>query len=130
MKKLTRSWRASSRKPMLQTDQTDGMRSDHLPDTKRTRLAELLRSSTGGLPRAPGEGLHDRFAAQARRTPDAIALSCGEQSLTYCALDLLSNRMARRLREAGAGPESLVALCAERSVEVIVWLLAILMAGG
>ncbi len=115
---------------MLQTEQNDGMRSDHLPDTKRTRLAKLLRSSTGGLPRAPGEGLHDRFAAQARRTPDAIALSCGEQSLTYRALDLLSNRMARRLRDAGAGSESLVGLCAERSLELIVGLLGILKSGA
>ena len=100
------------------------------PDTRRTRLAELLRSSTGGLPPASGECLHDRFAAQARRTPDAVAVSCGEKSLSYRALDLLSNRLARRLRDAGAGPESLVGLCAERSLELIVGILGILKAGG
>ena len=95
-----------------------------------TRLAELLRSSTGGHPRAPGECLHDRFAAQARRTPEAIAVSCGGNSLTYHALDVLSNRTGATAARRGAGPESLVGLCAERSLELIVGLLGILKAGG
>jgi amino acid adenylation domain-containing protein len=115
---------------MFQSDQTSGMSGAQLPDTRRTGLSELLRSSTGAHPRAPGEGLHDRFAAQARRTPEAIAVSCGEHSLSYHALDLLSNHMARRLRDAGAGPESIVGLCAERSLELIVGLLGILKSGA
>jgi amino acid adenylation domain-containing protein len=74
--------------------------------------------------------LHQRFQAQAARAPLAVAVTCEGESLTYGALNARANRLARRLRTLGVGPESRVGLCAERSLELVVGILAILKAGG
>ncbi|WP_420130153.1 non-ribosomal peptide synthetase [Longimicrobium sp.] len=74
--------------------------------------------------------LHQRFEAQAARTPGAVAVVCGDQALTYGELNARANRLARRLRALGVGPESRVGLCSERSPELITGILAILKAGG
>ncbi|WP_434424795.1 amino acid adenylation domain-containing protein [Nannocystis pusilla] len=74
--------------------------------------------------------VHELFAAQAGRTPAAVALVFGEQQLTYQELDERSNQLAHHLRGLGVGPEVLVALCVERSLEMVVGLLGILKAGG
>jgi amino acid adenylation domain-containing protein len=74
--------------------------------------------------------LHRRFEAQAARAPRAAALSCEGRALSYEALNARANRLARRLQALGVGPESRVGLCAERSPELIVGILAILKAGG
>ncbi|RKG73736.1 amino acid adenylation domain-containing protein, partial [Corallococcus exercitus] len=79
---------------------------------------------------ARGPTLHHRFEAQAALTPDAVAATCGEQHLTYRQLDARANQVAWRLRRLGVGPETLVGLCVERSLEMVVGLLAILKAGG
>ena len=70
------------------------------------------------------------FAAQVARTPDALAVLFGEQSLTYRELDARSSQLAHHLRGLGVGPEVVVALCVERSVEMLVGLIGILKAGG
>ena len=70
------------------------------------------------------------FEANAAATPDACALVFGAQSLTYAALNRRANRLARRLREAGVGPEVRVGVACERSLELVIGLLAILKAGG
>ena len=67
---------------------------------------------------------------QAERTPEAVALTCAGESLTYAELNARANRLARRLRALGVGPEVLVGLCAGRSAEMVVGLLAVLKAGG
>jgi amino acid adenylation domain-containing protein len=74
--------------------------------------------------------LHHRFERQAERTPEAIAVCCGEQRLTYAELDRRADRLARRLHDLQVGAESRVGLLAGRSIEAIVGLLAILKAGG
>ncbi|HSK74858.1 MAG TPA: amino acid adenylation domain-containing protein, partial [Thermoanaerobaculia bacterium] len=74
--------------------------------------------------------LHGRFTAQARRTPDAPALTCGDVTLTYGELDRRSNRLAWWLRRQGAGPESRVGLCLDRSVDLVVGVLGVLKAGA
>ena len=72
----------------------------------------------------------ERFTAQARRTPDAVAVVQNEQRLTYAELEARANQLAHHLRVMGAGPEVRVALCVSRSPEMIVGLLGILKAGA
>jgi amino acid adenylation domain-containing protein len=74
--------------------------------------------------------LHELVEAQAARTPDAIALSCRHQSLSYRDLDARANRLARYLRSRGVGPEKLVAVAIGRSPDLVVTLVAVLKAGG
>ncbi|MGW0927660.1 non-ribosomal peptide synthase/polyketide synthase [Streptomyces sp. NPDC002644] len=79
---------------------------------------------------APRRTLPDAFAGQAARTPDALAVLAGDEELTYRELDERSNRLARLLIEAGAGPERFVALALPRTAELIVALLAVLKSGA
>jgi amino acid adenylation domain-containing protein len=70
------------------------------------------------------------FEAQVARTPDAIALSLGPDTMRYDELNRRANHLAARLSDAGVGPDALVPICAEHSMELVVALLAILKAGG
>ncbi|WP_052189507.1 non-ribosomal peptide synthetase [Xenorhabdus sp. NBAII XenSa04] len=74
--------------------------------------------------------IHELFEKQAQRNPDAIAVIFEEQSLSYAELNRQANRLAHRLIALGVRPDDRVAICAERSLEMIVGLLAILKAGG
>ncbi|MES2936925.1 MAG: non-ribosomal peptide synthase/polyketide synthase, partial [Pseudomonadota bacterium] len=74
--------------------------------------------------------LHGLFEAQVERTPDAVALAFEGTELTYAALNARANRLAHHLREVGVGPDVLVAVCAERSLQMVVALMAVLKAGG
>ncbi|HVU69571.1 MAG TPA: amino acid adenylation domain-containing protein, partial [Ktedonobacteraceae bacterium] len=76
------------------------------------------------------EGYVERFRRQAALTPQAVALVCGTDSLTYRELDRRSNALALRLRARGVGPERLVAVLDQRDLPLAVALLAILKAGG
>jgi amino acid adenylation domain-containing protein len=80
--------------------------------------------------RDEGRCLHDRFEAAAARSPDALALVCAGESLSYGELASRVHRLARHLRSLGVGPEVHVGLLLERGVEAIVSLLAVLEAGG
>ncbi len=71
-----------------------------------------------------------RFAAQARHTPDAIALTCEGRHLTYRDLDERANQLAHYLQAQGIAPDRLVALCLERSLDMVVAILAVLKSGG
>jgi amino acid adenylation domain-containing protein len=77
-----------------------------------------------------GRCIHQLFEVRAEQTPDAIAVVFEQEQLTYGELNRRANQLARHLRKRGAGPEVLVAICMERSVETIVGLLGILKAGG
>ena len=70
------------------------------------------------------------FAAQVARTPEAVALVCGDRSLTYRELDEAANRLAHLLAGRGAGPGQCVALLFTRSAEAIVAMLAVLKTGA
>ncbi|CAG0927432.1 partial arthrofactin-type cyclic lipopeptide synthetase C, partial [Thermoflexales bacterium] len=74
--------------------------------------------------------LPDLFEAQVARTPEAIAVVFDEAHLTYHELNQRANRLAAYLQQHDVGPEALVGLCVERSLEMLVGLLAILKAGG
>ena len=73
---------------------------------------------------------HERFEEQAARTPDAVAVRCGAQTLTYGELNARANRLAHYLRGRGIGPDRLVAVCMERTPQLVAALLAVWKAGG
>ena len=74
--------------------------------------------------------LHQLFEAQAALHPQAVALRCGNDSLTYSELNAQANRLAHTLRERKVGPEVRVGIACERSLELVIGVLAILKAGG
>jgi amino acid adenylation domain-containing protein len=74
--------------------------------------------------------LHEWIEAQAARTPEAVAVVFEDRRLTYGELDARANQLAHALRGLGVGPEVLVGLCMERSLELMVGLLGVLKAGG
>ncbi|RMN50359.1 Pyoverdine sidechain peptide synthetase II, D-Asp-L-Thr component, partial [Pseudomonas syringae pv. apii] len=97
------------------------------------RLGELALPAvwTQTVQRYPSEHCaHQRIEAQSARTPQAIALSLGAEQLSYQQLNSRANQLAHKLREQGVGPDVRVGLAAERSLEMIVGMLAILKAGG
>ena len=74
--------------------------------------------------------IHQLFEEQTNKTPDAIAVICGEQQLTYQELDRKTNQLARYLQQFGVKPDTLIGLCVKRSLSMIIGILAILKAGG
>ncbi|MGW5669986.1 amino acid adenylation domain-containing protein [Micromonospora sp. NPDC003776] len=108
------------------------------PDTPVSRLALLpaderallaaWNDTTADFPRT--QSLHGPIEERAAATPDAVALTIEGRSLTYAELNAAANRIAHRLRATGVGPETLVGVCAERSVELVAGLLGVLKAGG
>ena len=74
--------------------------------------------------------IHQLFEEQVERTPQATAVVFDDQQLTYRELNSRANQLAHYLRKLGVGPDVLVALCVERSLEMMVALLGILKAGG
>ncbi|ACB75255.1 non-ribosomal peptide synthetase [Opitutus terrae] len=98
-----------------------------LPDSERRRL--LVEWNPAGRD-YPERSLAALFAEQVATSPDATALTCAGTRLTYAELDARSNRLAHVFVGAGIGPDVCVAVCLERSVELIVALLGIVKAGG
>jgi amino acid adenylation domain-containing protein len=74
--------------------------------------------------------IHELFEAQAERSPETIAVKFENQHITYRELNRQSNQLARHLRDLGVAPDVLVAICSERSLEMVVSLLGVLKAGG
>ena len=85
--------------------------------------ATLLSAATGaGCSAARRRRCRQLFAAQAARTPDAIAVMFEDRTLSYAALDAHANRLAHHLRGLGVGPETVVGLLVERSPEMVIGL--------
>ncbi|THC44760.1 non-ribosomal peptide synthetase [Streptomyces sp. A1499] len=100
---------------------------DLMDGPERRRLLEELNDTGRQWP----DGLvHECVERQARRTPDAEAVRCAGASLTYAELNERANRLAHLLRGRGVGRDVLVGVAMERSLELIVALLAVLKAGG
>ncbi|MFH0901105.1 MAG: amino acid adenylation domain-containing protein, partial [Pseudomonadota bacterium] len=74
--------------------------------------------------------IHELFEEQAARTPDAVAVEHEREQLTYAELDERANRLACYLRKLGVGPEAVVGICVERSLEMVVGILGVLKASG
>ncbi len=79
----------------------------------------------------PGEQcVHELFEKQVGKTPEAVAVVFGEEELSYGELNRRANQLAHYLRELGVKPEERVAICVERSLEMVVGLLGVMKAGG
>ncbi len=78
----------------------------------------------------PETTLPELFEARVRRHPEAVALVCAEQSLSYAELNARANGLAHHLIDRGVGPECLAGIALERCVDTVVALLATLKAGG
>jgi amino acid adenylation domain-containing protein len=77
-----------------------------------------------------GETIHGAFEQQCLHTPDQVALRYGDQQVTYRELNQQAERIAARLRQLGVAPESIVAVCLDRSPSLVASLLGILKAGS
>jgi amino acid adenylation domain-containing protein len=78
----------------------------------------------------PARCVHELFAEAVASNPDAPAVICGSESLTYTGLNRRSDRLARRLQSMGVGPEVRVGVCLRRSPSLIISTLAVMKAGG
>ncbi|HEX7242864.1 MAG TPA: amino acid adenylation domain-containing protein, partial [Longimicrobiaceae bacterium] len=108
-----------------------GRRVGEVPLMREAERAQVLEAwNDTSAPFAEGLCLHEAFAAQAARTPRALAVVAGGRALTYAELDARANALAHRLRARGVGPEVRVGLFAERSAETLVGIWGILKAGG
>jgi amino acid adenylation domain-containing protein len=99
-----------------------------LPDPERTRL--LHEWNATDMPRPSVCGVHQLFEAQARRTPEATAVVCEEDQLTYGQLNRRANQLAHLLGALGVDPDVPVGIYMERSIDMLIGLLGILKAGG
>lgn len=94
------------------------------------RHEAVVRWNDTALPVPDRTCIHHLFEAQAARTPDAVAVACGAEQIRYAELDHRANQLARRLAALGVAPERLAGVCLERTVDLVVALLAIWKAGG
>lgn len=99
-----------------------------LSDSERRRLLDEWNDT--GVEFARETCVHELFEKQANQNADRVAVACGEQQLSYGELNRRANQLAHYLRALGVQPEMPVALCMERSPEMIVGLLAVQKAGG
>ena len=96
-------------------------------DAERQLLVKWNQTSVSG-PR--DHCIHQMVETQASRSPEAVAVVCGTQHLTYRELNRRANQLAHHLQKLGVGPETLVGICMTRSLDMVVALLGILKAGG
>jgi amino acid adenylation domain-containing protein len=101
---------------------------DVLPEAERRRVLEEWNDTKTELPSE--QCIHEMFEQQAQRTPEAVAVICEGCSLTYRELNQRANQLAHALRESGVGPEVIVGVYMERSLEMVVALLGVLKSGG
>ncbi|WP_157656494.1 non-ribosomal peptide synthetase, partial [Burkholderia ubonensis] len=101
-----------------------------LSDAERNTLTVEWNRTDADFGADAEQPLHRLFEQQAERTPDAVAAVHDDASLTYAELNLRANRLAHHLIALGVAPDSLVGVAMERSLDMIVALLAILKAGG
>ncbi|HEV8695741.1 MAG TPA: condensation domain-containing protein, partial [Lysobacter sp.] len=112
---------------IVESPQTPIERLPLLGDADRVLLA---RWNATARPYPESACIHQLFEAQAARHPDAVAIEFGTERLSYRALNEEANRIAHYLVAQGARPDTLVGLCAERSLDMIVGMLGILKAGA
>ncbi|WP_431041736.1 non-ribosomal peptide synthase/polyketide synthase [Streptomyces sp. P1-3] len=102
---------------------------DVLGETERQRLLVECNAPAADVP-VPTETIPQLFEAQAARTPDAVAVTFDGAEVSYADLDARANQLARHLIAQGIAPESVVGVCLERGIDLIVTLLGVLKAGA
>ena len=102
-------------------------KADVLPPAERQKILCDWNDTARVIPAAT---LPELFASQVARTPDAVAAVFEDARLSYGELDARASQLAHHLRALGVGPEVVVGLCIERSLEMLIGLLGILKAGG
>jgi amino acid adenylation domain-containing protein/non-ribosomal peptide synthase protein (TIGR01720 family) len=107
------------------------------PDARISQLPLLTAAERARVLRAPVRPggdvrtvLHERFAEQVRRTPDAVAVTAASGQMTYAGLDARAGVIARALRTLGVGPEDRVGVCVERDADLVAAVIGVLKAGG
>jgi amino acid adenylation domain-containing protein len=105
-------------------------RIDRLPilSASDRALLEAANATSTAYPRE--HSIAQLFVAQARATPDRVAVTCGRKQLTYSQLNRRANQLARGLMARGVGPDVLVGVALDRSLDLVVTILAVLKAGG
>src|SRR6185369_5637752 len=103
-----------------------------LTEAERQETLELCRTRISPSPTPPGPGpcLHQLFELRVENAPRSISVSAGDQAFSYAELNRRANQLAHLLQAHGVGPEKLVVLHLERSIEMIVAMLVVLKAGG
>ena len=97
-------------------------------DAERERLLVTWNATHKAYP--DDASVHELFEQQVKRTPDAVALVCEDQQRSYDELNRAANQLARHLQELGRGPEVLVGICLERSIDLLTGVYGILKAGA
>ena len=105
-------------------------RLSELPVLTAVELAQLIEWNATGTPYKAERCLHELFEEQVERTPLAVAVVYEQEQLSYQELNRRSNQLAHYLRELGVGPETPVGICLERSLDMVIALLAVLKSGG
>jgi amino acid adenylation domain-containing protein len=102
-----------------------------LPILTEAEREQLLVEWNNGERDYPRDNcIHHFFEAQVERTPEAVAVVFEEEQLTYRELNARANQLAHYLGKLGVGPETLVGICLERSLETVIGILGVLKAGG
>ena len=99
-----------------------------LPEAERCQLLYEWNATEAEYPRE--QLVHELFEEQVEKTPDAVAVVYEDATLSYGELNRRANQLAHYLRELGVEPDQRVAICVERSLEMVVGLLGVLKAGG
>jgi amino acid adenylation domain-containing protein len=98
--------------------------------TEAERRQLLIKWNATQTDDPPAPPVHHLFEAQVERTPDSLAVVLGNEQLTYRELNQRANQLAHHLQSLGVGPETIVGVCVERSLDMVVALLGILKSGG
>jgi amino acid adenylation domain-containing protein len=111
-----------------QAPQTPAWRIEVLDEAERRQILHEWNATEAEYPK--DKLIHELFEEQAEKTPEAVAVVYEEQQVSYGELNRRANQLARHLRRLGVGPETRVAICVERSVEMVIGLLGVLKSGG
>ncbi len=113
---------------LARAPQTAALRVPVIPDNEKREILDTFNATRTPCP--DERPIHELFEMQAARTPQARAVVYEDRSITYAELNALADSLAEYLRARSVGPDRLVGICLERSIEMVVAVLGVLKAGG